>query len=612
MPHARLASVVLAFILMLPALSVADERPNILWITSEDNNVQWVGCYGNPNGDTPRIDEMAGEGFRYTHCFANTPVCSPQRSVWITGIHAVSMGTHPMRSRYDIPHNLIRYYPDELRAAGYFSLKPGKTDCNIGGRDDREPWDKGQVDFKTLKDKQPFFSIINIGDSHESRAHGDVENTQHDPAQVKLAPYHPDLPVIRKNYAKYQDAVKRMDSKVGQVLDDLAASGLHENTVVIYNSDHGGVMARSKRFLVDTGIHCPLIVRIPPKFKSFYPAETPGMAVNRILSFIDMPKTWLALAGAKIPAEMQGHVFLGPSQDTEREFHVAYRGRMDERCDNSRAVRDKQFLYIRNFMPYVPRGQYLTYLWHAQATKAWEAHHRAGKTDAVTGRFFRNKPVEELYDTTKDPYSINNLAGSDEHQEVLENMRGRLRQWQAEHYDAAMLPEAEMVTRAQKYKTTIYEMVRDPKKFPIAKYLEASDIALAKSADNRQSLESMLASEDSGVRYWGSVGLFLLGEQATDSKPALRKALGDDCHEVVAMAAWSLFNLGEKETGRSALRGLLENNSYAALKVANVIGWMGEGYDFYRPALLSCKTSVQDSYLARIKKTVQSTTPQTK
>jgi N-sulfoglucosamine sulfohydrolase len=612
MLHARLASVALVFLLTLPAMSVADERPNILWITSEDNNIQWVGCYGNPNGDTPRIDEMAGEGFRYTHCFANTPVCSPQRSVWITGIHAVSMGTHPMRSRYNIPHDKIQYYPDALRAAGYFSLKPGKTDCNIGGRDDREPWDKGQVDFKTLKDKQPFFSIINIGDSHESRAHGDVENTQHDPARVKLAPYHPDLPVIRKNYAKYQDAVKRMDSKVGQVLDDLAASGLHENTVVIYNSDHGGVMARSKRFLVDTGIHCPLIVRIPPKFKSFYPAETPGMAVNRIVSFIDMPKTWLALAGAKIPAEMQGRVFLGPSQDTEREFHVAYRGRMDERCDNSRAVRDKQFLYIRNFMPYVPRGQYLTYLWHAQATKAWEAHHRAGKTDAVTGRFFRNKPVEELYDTTQDPYSINNLAGSDEHQEVIENMRGRLRQWQAEHYDAAMLPEAEMVTRAQKYNTTIYEMVRDPKKFPIAKYLEASDIALAKSADNRQSLESMLASEDSGVRYWGSVGLFLLGEQATDSKPALRKALGDDCHEVVAMAAWSLFNLGEKETGRSALRGLLENNSYAALKVANIIGWMGEGYDFYRQALLSCKTSVQDSYLARIKKTVQSTTPQTK
>ncbi len=590
-------------------LSAADERPNILWITSEDNNIQWVGCYGNPNGDTPRIDELAKDGFRYTHCFANTPVCAPQRSVWITGIHAVSMGTHPMRSRYNIPHNKIRYYPDELRAAGYFSLKPGKTDCNIGGRNDREPWDKGKADFEELKGKQPFFSIINIGDSHESRAHGDVENTKHDPAKVKLAPYHPDLPVVRKNYAKYQDAVKRMDAKVGQVLDDLEASGLHENTIVIYNSDHGGVMARSKRFLVDTGIHCPLIVRIPSKFKGLYPAEKPGMTVDRIVSFIDMPKTWLALAGAKIPAEMQGHVFLGPTSDPEREFHVAYRGRMDERCDNSRAVRDERFLYIRNFMPYVPRGQYLSYLWRAQATKAWEAHHRARKTDAVTGRFFTNKPVEELYDTSEDPYSVNNLAGDSEYTEVLQKMRGRLRDWQLKHYDAAMLPEAEMVTRAEKHDTTIYEMVRDAKKYPLERLLEASDLALAKSADNREALERMLASDESGVRYWGSVGLFLLGEKANDSKLALRKSLTDDCHEVVAMAAWSLFNLGEKDTARNALRGLLENNSYAALKVANIIDWIGEGYDFYKEALASCSTSVQDSYLGRIKQRVQSDTP---
>jgi hypothetical protein len=280
---------------------------------------------------------------------------------------------------------------------------------------------------------------------------------------------------------------------------------------------------------------------------------------------------------------------------------------MDERCDNSRAVRDGRYLYIRNFMPYVPRGQYLTYLWHAQATRAWEAHHRAGKTDAVTGRFFTNKPVEELYDTASDPYSINNLAGGAEHKEVMEQMRSRLRQWQLNHFDAALLPEAEMVTRAKQHDTTIYEMVRDPAKYPLEQLLDAVDLALAKSVENRKQLEALLASDDSGVRYWGSVGLFLLGEQAAESEPALRKALKDDCHEVVAMAAWSLFNLGEKETARHALRGLLENNSYAALKVANIIDWMGEGYDFYKEALASCNTSVQPSYLGRIKKRVKTT-----
>ena len=68
--------------------------------------------------------------------------------------------------------------------------------------------------------------MINITESHESRAHGSVEHTKHDPDRVELAPYHPDLPEIRKNYAKYQDAVHRMDSLVGNVLDALAAAGL--------------------------------------------------------------------------------------------------------------------------------------------------------------------------------------------------------------------------------------------------------------------------------------------------------------------------------------------------------------------------------------------------
>ena len=587
-----------------PRTSDAEDRPNILWIVSEDNNIQWVGCYGNPNADTPRIDALAAEGFRYRHCFANVPVCAPQRSTWITGIHAISMGTHPMRSRYAIPHERIRYYPDALRAAGYFCLNPGKTDYNIGGRGDNDVWDNGKVDFKQLKQRQPFFAVVNIGDSHESRAHGSVEGTRHDPDKVKLAPYHPDLPEIRKNYAKYQDAVRNMDTKLGNVLDDLGTSGVDANTIVIYNSDHGGVLPRSKRFLVDTGIHCPLIVRIPPGLKTLYPAERPGDTVDRIVSFIDMPRTWLALAGAEIPKEMQGRVFLGPSASPEREFHVAYRGRMDERCDNSRAVRDQRYLYIRNLMPYVPRGQKLHYLWQARAAQVWEQHHLAGKTDAVTGRFFTNKPVEELYDTAQDPFSIKNLAQDPQHRKTLEQMRARLRAWQLQHFDAGLLPEAEMVRRAQTQRTTIYEMVRDPDVYPLERLLDASDLALAKSPENREALAAMLTDKDSGVRYWGSVGLFLLKDQAADSKPALNHALADDCHEVVAMAAWALYQLGEKETARKTLRRLLENNSYAALKVANIIDWIGEGYDYYKEALAACETSVQPSYLGRIKESV--------
>lgn len=585
----------------LAARAAVEPRPNILWIVSEDNNIQWVGCYGNPNADTPRIDALAAEGFRYTHCFANTPVCAPQRSTWITGVHAISSGTHPMRSRYAIPHDRIPYYPDQLRAAGYRSLNPGKTDYNIGGRSDKGAWDAGRVDFEKLKKQQPFFAVVNIADSHESRAHGDVEKTKHDPGKVKLAPYHPDLPEIRKNYAKYQDAVKRMDGKVGDTLDKLAKAGLDSNTIVIYNSDHGGVMARSKRFLVDTGLHCPLVVRIPETFSELYPAEKPGDSVGRIVSFIDMPKTWLALAGAETPEVMQGKIFLGPQAESARKAHYAFRGRMDERCDNSRAVRDQRYLYIRNFMPFVPRGQKLAYLWKARATQVWDGHHRAGKTDAVSGRFFTNKPVEELYDTLVDPYSIHNLAESREHEAVLQRMRAQLRDWQLSIRDAGLLPEAEMVKRASVSKMTIYDMVRDDTVYPLKALLAASDLALQKSPQNRKALEALLDHSDSGLRYWGCVGLFLLGEGGIDAEPALRKALDDDSHDVVAMAAWALFNLGHKGIARKTLNDLLEKHSYASLKVANVIDAIGEGFGDYQAALAHCKPTAEPAlgYLSR-------------
>ena len=180
-------------VLIVSGLSsvVGDDRPNILWLTCEDNNVNWVGCYGNPHADTPNIDALAAEGFQYMHCYANAPVCAPSRSTWITGVHAVSMGTHPMRSRYEIPHDRIKYYPDLLKKAGYYVGNAGKTDYNIGGRDDKSPWDTGKLDWNTLKQQQPFFMIVNNTKSHESKAFGDVTQTTHSPSDVRLAEYIP-------------------------------------------------------------------------------------------------------------------------------------------------------------------------------------------------------------------------------------------------------------------------------------------------------------------------------------------------------------------------------------------------------------------------------------
>lgn len=564
-------------------------KPNILWLTCEDSNITWIGCYGSKQATTPNIDKLAAEGFRYTNCFANAPVCAPSRSTWITGIHALSMGTHPMRSRYNIPHDRIKYYPDCLRARGYYCTNHKKTDYNIGGRNDVDCWNSGdKFGWQKRAEGQPFFSVINNTESHESKAFGDVENTKHKPDDVVLRKYHPDLLDIRKNYAHYQDAVERMDSNIGEALAQLEKDGLADDTIVFFCSDHGGVLPRSKRFLFESGIHSPFIARIPDKYKALWPAEKPGMTVDRLVSFIDMPKTWLSLAGAEIPGTMQGKIFLGPGAEPEREYHFSFRGRMDERYDNTRAVRGKRYLYIKNYMPYVPCGQHIEYLWRMVATRAWEEHYKAGKTDEITGRFFKPKPhVEELYDTMSDPDNIKNLASDPAHAEILLSMRSALRDWQLSVFDSGLMPENDVVKRAEQNSVTIYDMVRDSKMYDLKTYMDAADKALLKEPGNEKLLVKFTGDKDSAVRFWGVIGLLLLEKISRKSLKALKAVLDDESHEVRLMACWVLIKAGEKDVGRKGILDLLTGNSYAILTVLNLIDWMGDDISVYRSAIES-------------------------
>jgi arylsulfatase A-like enzyme len=571
--------VAVAFLATAVAAGAADQ-PNILWVTSEDNGIFWVSCYGGTNCQTPAIDQLAKEGFRYTHCFDNAAVCAPTRSTWITGMYAISNGTQPMRSRNEIPHDKIKYYPDLLRKAGYHTSNHTKTDYNIGGRPDAECWDvmdrKIPYGWREREPGQPFFAVYNITSSHESRAHGDVQNTRNDPDKMKLHSYHPDLPDIRKNYAKYADAVEKMDSEIAQVLEVLKGDGLYDDTIVIYNSDHGGVMPRSKRCLYSSVPHCPLVVRIPEKYKHLWPAERPGMTVDRIVSFVDMPKTWLSLAGAEIPDTFQGTIFLGESIEPEPEYHLSFRERADERCDNVRMIRDRQFAYYKNYMPYAPAGQYLEYLWRAPAAPAWEQYYRQGKTDEITGRFFRPRVSEEFYDTVADFNNVHNLIDDPRYQERIAAMRQAMRQKQLELYDSGLLPESMRVQRARRQEMTIYEMVRSPKLYPLASYLDAADNALQRDADNLAGFIAAMSDSDAGLRYWAVVGLHLLEDAAAPAADVLEEALSDEADEVKIMAAWTLVNLGHREVGLACLRDLLNNGTTAERNLLNTLDWMDE------------------------------------
>ncbi|MDP6633632.1 MAG: sulfatase [Phycisphaerae bacterium] len=573
------------------ARDAAPQKPNILWITSEDNSISWVSCYGSTNAKTPAIDQLAKEGFRYTHCFDNAAVCAPTRSCWITGMYAISNGTQPMRSRNHIPHDKIKYYPDLLKKAGYHVSNGGKTDYNIGGRSDNDCWGqsggkkggkkggrkgRSRYGWRNRQSGQPFFANVNIGDSHESRAHGPGGGAGKDPAKMKLASYHPDLPVIRTNYAKYAAAVERMDAQVKKCLDALKEDGLYEDTIVIYCSDHGGVMARSKRFVYSSGIHCPLVVRIPEKWKQFHPAAKPGVTVDRMVSFVDMPKTWVSLVGGEPPETMQGTVFLGKGIEPEPKYHLGFRERADERYDSVRMIRDKQYAYYKNYMPYAPAGQYLAYLWKAPATPAWEKHHREGKTDAVTGRFFRPRVSEEFYDTVDDFDNVKNLIDAPKHQKKIAELKAALRAKQLELFDSGLIPETMRVRRASANNTTIYEMVRNEKLYPLAKYLDAADLALVRDKKNLATFVKGLTDADECIRYWSIVGIHLLDKNAAPAETAIAKAMTDQAEEVKMMAAWTLTKIGKKDQGLACLREMLFKGSKNSQLLHNTLDWMGE------------------------------------
>jgi len=571
--------------ILITTLSVcaAAERPNILWLTSEDNGISWVSCYGGTNAQTPAIDKLAQEGFRYLYCFDNAAVCAPTRSCWITGMYGVSNGTQPMRSRNTIPHDRIKYYPDLLRKAGYHTSNPGKTDYNISGRPDKDCWDykggkgsKEKYGWRKRKPGQPFFAVFNTTRSHESRAHGKVDNTINDPADMTLHAYHPDLPAIRKNYAKYADAVENMDKEVQECLDALKQDGLYEDTIIIYNSDHGGVMPRSKRFLYASGVHCPLIVRIPEKFKHLYPAKRPGMTVDRLVSFIDMPKTWLSLAGAQIPDTFQGTVFLGPGTEPEPSYHFAFRERADGRLDHVRMIRDERYAYHKNYMPFAPAGHHLAYLWKMPAAPAWEQYHRDGKTNEITGRFFEARVSEEFYDNKKDFDNVHNLINKRKHQKRIAAMKKAMRQKQLELFDSGLLPEKMRERRAAQHGITIYDMVRNKMLYPLEAYLDAADLALARDKRNLDRFIKAMSNRDEGMRWWAVVGLHLLDKDAAPASKVLKKALQDESHELRVMAAWTLVKLGQPEEALACLDALLFGETQCEYMLHNVLDWMGE------------------------------------
>jgi len=456
-------------------LAANKPRPNILLLVAEDMSSK-VGAFGDKVAVTPHLDRLAQEGIRYTQVFATAGVCAPSRAAIITGVSQVELGAHHMRtSSYtqspyrSVPAANIKAFPELLRAEGYYTYTDKKLDYQFSGTGSSSGpftiWsDEGLgTHWRNRKDGEPFFGMVNFMVTHESGlfrrpslfANLSLLSLQllHSYYQwgepevvlaedVELPPYYPDTALIRKDIARHYNNIHIMDKQVGAIVQQLTNDGLDESTIVIWTTDHGDGLPRSKREVYDSGIKVPMIIRWPEQYR---PAGVEvGAFDHRLVSFLDLAPTIMDLAGVEIPDFMSGNVFAGTNKDDEPSYIYAAKDRMIEVEDRQRAVRDKRFKYIRNFHPENPGAEPLAFRDNLDVMQELWRYHRADELKGVQKIWFEPRAAEELYDTLQDPHEVDNLAGNPRYVNELIRLRAALDQWLQVTDDQGEIVEIDM------------------------------------------------------------------------------------------------------------------------------------------------------------------------
>ncbi len=587
-----------------------EARPNIVWLSTEDIGPH-LGCYGDALARTPHLDRLAAEGRRYTNAFTVAPVCAPNRSSIITGVHASTLGSHQMRSggegkngsKPPVLSPKAGCFPALLREAGYYCTNNSKEDYNFVRPDD--VWDEssGKAHWrKRSRPEQPFFAVFNFTGTHEGQVRkprGESETPQTDPASVVVPPYHPDTPVVRGQWASYYDCIAALDVWIGERLDELKSDGLLENTIVLFWSDHGAGLPRCKRWLYDSGTHVPVIAWASARWTDLA-GITAGSVSDELVSSLDFAPSTLRLAGVAVPDYMQGQPFLGPDRPEPREFVFAARDRMDERYDMIRMARDKRFLYIRNYMPYKPYNQYLDY---AELSPVRQELRRLHKADALPAgaQWFgaTRKPVEELYDTETDPHNLRNIAGQAEYAGVLARLRTAHDTWAVETRDLGLLPEPEL-NRLGHVHGTRYDIYTALEVESPGFWSALRDLA-ARTGDpgagDEPALIEALKSPHPAMRRWAVEGIAQL-----KSLEPLRLAVADESTtvRVAAAAALARDDAARPDALHALEAALADKDEWIRVQAATALDELGE---LARPSLDSLRKALDDrmnKYVVRI------------
>ena len=419
---------------LLPALSVRAQQksPNIILLMAEDISNDF-GCYGMPGVKTPNIDKLAKNGIKYTRCYSTSPICSPNRSAMMVGVHQSKINAQHHRGNQELPLvEPYRPFTYWLRKKGYTTILGNDNVFHNGRKVDVNfkhqaigSWDtlggSGLFDKNDslLKKDQPFFAQIQLKVTHRGDWWEEIRAKSVSPvaiSSVSLPPYLSNNLLIRKDWAMYLDQIEYIDTEIGHLIAQLKSKNLYDNTIIIFVGDNGRSNIRGKGYLYEPGIKVPLIISGIDKIPS-------GQIMDGLVSTIDLPATILDLAGIEIPDYMDGHSVF--ASDYNRDYVYSSRDVWDEILDKSRSITGKRFKYIRNYMPEVPYDAHQAYLeFHRPALHVMRKELLDGQLTEVQEQFFSSeKPVEELYDLNEDPYELKNLAAEQSFEDTLNNMR---------------------------------------------------------------------------------------------------------------------------------------------------------------------------------------------
>ena len=483
------------------------ERPNFVWLMSEDNSVHYLDLYFRSGAATPQIRELAMEGVVFNHAFSVAPVCSAARSVLSTGCYGSRIGTQFHRGaapRPPLPKDVKTVF-EVMREAGYFTANKGKTDYNFSTTKERgkSGWWCGS-DWQKREPGQPFFYKRNVGTSHESVLCR-FSIGKHDEAEGEcVMPRHPDTKTFRQTHRRYKEAMTTIDTHVGEIVDELKKAGVLEDTFIFYFGDHGGVLPGSKGYIYETGLHVPLVVRIPKNFKHLVDLKH-GTRADGFVEFVDFGATIMHLAGVKPPTGIDGRPFMGPGiskADLEaRDEAFGHADRFDEKYDLVRSLRKGNLKYLRSYQPFNYDDLRNNYRYGQQAWKEWRELYEAGKLNPVQAQFFEPREPEALYDVVKDPYETKNLAKDPAYADQLRKIRARFTERMKGMPDLSLYPEPYLLQNA----------MNDPVAFgqkhkaEIAELIDIADLSLLPFSEAKADIAAALKSDNPWKRYWGLI-----------------------------------------------------------------------------------------------------------